>query len=481
MRLAVSACFLIALVFPTLAAGQVVSADEQERLDRIEAALQEAEEAMKTTGEYVIVESPFSELETACVEFKIADACFLAGEAWFDGHEDVTPDIVQAVNLWRAGCAFGSADSCYRSGSLIAQGRAEAKFRSDGALIVNLKGADDLLALACEGGVLPACRLRGDINLSPGAVLAEGATWDFEGDLIGGRQAFELGCRAEGSAATEDLPRDEVCCTRLATMYERGRGGVRRDRALAQLYWDLACDAAGPEDTGSCAEAERLRGAEVTPSGDSTGRVSVQPRRDRPDTARFSDPRAGALGETSESHFRRWEFEIGVGARVRYTADQSMALFKLRAGTTVWFNVVGITAETAFSTDRFAGVQRRLYTRFQHALGLKFGVPIQFKNPWGATMFFGWGVGGTVGSVKFHPAGYVFAYGARQHVQLALGTSQSSGPRQWGALRIEQQQTWHVAGGPAPDHSTQFVLLTGFTFGGKGPDWRPGVHEQKKP
>lgn len=472
--------FALALLIPSSARAQEFTGDESDRQERIDAALVAAEEALKgLPDDYEVIESPFAELELACIEGRVGDACYLAGESWYSGRGIDAPNIVQAVNLWQAGCSFGNTDSCWLAGHLIAQGKADATFREDGVLIVDLRGADKLLTLACAGGIFDACLLRGDLNVAPKSVMAEGAIWpDFEPDIIRGRQSYEAACPAEGEAATADLPREEICCSRLARMYEDGRGGVRRDRDLAQLYWDLACDAGGA-DGASCADSERLRDSDPDDPGDPLPRTSVQPQRPRPDTTRFQDPGTGAVGalaDTTESHFRRWEFEGGVGARVRYSGGEAMGLFKIRAGTSVWFNMVGIDLTTAFSTDRFAGVSARRYTRFQHALSVKFEVPIRFKNPWGALAHFGWGAGGTLGSVKLHPAPFVIAYGAREWVQLQLGTSQSSGPRQWFALRIEQQQTWHRGGGPAPDHSTQFVLIAGFTFGGKSADWNPVRH-----
>ena len=100
----------------------------------------------------------------------------------------------------------------------------------------------------------------------------------------------------------------------------------------------------------------------------------------------------------------------------------------------------------------------------------------RIKVPWGAVMRIGVGSGLTFGSVKYHPAPYVFSFGARQYIQIEIGSGQTSGPRQWGAIRIEQQQTWHKDGGALPEHSTQLVLIAGFPFAGKGPDWTPKQH-----
>ena len=139
-------------------------------------------------------------------------------------------------------------------------------------------------------------------------------------------------------------------------------------------------------------------------------------------------------------------------------------------------NQIGIALETGFMTDKFAAVSRRTYMRFQHALGVKVAVQLPLSLPYDARMHVVAGGGGTLGSLKLHPADFVVAYGFREHVQLVLSTNQQSGPRQWGALRVEQQQTWHRGSGAAPEHSTQVVLVAGFTFGGKAPDWRPKTH-----
>ena len=64
-------------------------------------------------------------------------------------------------------------------------------------------------------------------------------------------------------------------------------------------------------------------------------------------------------------------------------------------------------------------------------------------------------------------------------LQLVIVTLHSQGARQWGAVRFEQQQSWHAQTIDGPEHASQIVLVFGFTFGGWGPTFRQG--EQSRP
>jgi len=444
----------------------------------------EDEPLMTEDGRLIEIEdSPFEALELACIEEQDGAACFKAGQGWFVGEGLEKPNLTQAVNLWQAGCTFGDANSCLGAGTLFKEGRVGIRLgKESGQVSIDLGSAEQLYRRGCEAGLLVACGLAGELLMAPRAHVPVGATFhDFQEDLFSGRQSFEVGCAALSDAAPVWQERDGRSCARLGQMWEEGHG-VRRNRKLATEYWDLAC--AAEDGTGkSCTEAQRIRALPEEAVPDEP-RTSVQPRRPRPKIDRFRDPDVGINGRTSEDHSRRFDLEGGVGARLRYT-DRSavigsdpgtLVLFKMRAGIALWFNVVGIGMETAFSTDKCAAVQFRLITRFQHSLSIKTAIPIPIQLPWNAVMRVGFGGGSTLGSVKYHPAPYVFSYGAREYVQLEIGSGQTSGPRQWWALRVEQQQTWHKGGGPAPEHSTQLVLLAGFTFAGKGPDWTPNQH-----
>jgi hypothetical protein len=419
--------------------------------------------------QFEIEDSPFEELELACVEQGDAGACFEAGNAWSEGRGLDKPNITQAVNLWTAGCSFGHPEACLAAARQYLVGRVGVLLYGK-ELSLDFGEADRLLALACDDGLLEACGLRGDLLMAPKSMLPEGGPklfHDLVDDMLLARQCFEIGC-----PPTPD-PADLRSCSRLAQMYEVGQGGVRRDLPLATRFWDRACEVAVDGST-ACAEARRVREQTPEPATDAP-RVSVQPHRPAPTTHRFEDPTTGIEGQAKGDHFTRFDFELGVGARWTYGPD-SVAGAKLRAGMNLWFNMIGIALETGFMTDKFAAVQYRTYTRFQHALGVKVAVQLPFSLPYRARMHVVAGAGGTLGSLKLHPAPYVFAYGIRQHIQLVLTTNQQRGPRQWGALRVEQQQTWHRDGGAAPEHSTQVVLVAGFTFGGKGADWTPKAH-----
>ena len=424
--------------------------------------------------EYVVEDSPFEELELACIERQESAACFEAGNGWYEGRGLDKPNVTQAVNLWTAGCSFRHSGSCLAAARQYLVGRVGVLLYGK-ELSLDFGEADRLLGYACDEGSLEACGLRGDLNMAPKSMLPEGGPklfHDLAGDLLLANQCFEMAC------PLPDGPADLRSCVRLAQMYEAGQGGARRDLPTAVRFWDRACGLDG-EGSDACAQAQRARELSPEPAEEEP-RVSVQPHRPRPNTHRFEDPTTGVLGQSKNDHFTRFDFELGVGARWTY-GPSSVAGAKLRAGMNLWFNMVGIALETGFMTDKFAAVQYRTYTRFQHALGVKVAVQLPFSLPYRARMQVVAGAGGTLGSLKLHPAPYVFAYGIREHVQLVLSTNQQRGPRQWGALRIEQQQTWHRGGPAAAEHSTQVVLIAGFTFGGKGADWTPKSHAGEAP
>jgi hypothetical protein len=429
----------------------------------------------------IILDSPFEALELECIEERNGESCYAAGQKWFVGEGLERPNVTQAVNLWQAGCTFGHARSCLGAAILFKEGKAGVFILAeDGQVSIDLGSAERYFRLACDFGILEACGLDGELLMAPQKTLPAGATWhDLEEDMFSGRQSFEVGCPALSEEAPVWAKRDARSCARLAQIWEQGFG-VRRLRSLATEYWDLACAAEGNDgEGGSCDEAKRIRALTDGPVEEEEPRKSIQPHRPRPKVDRFRNADIGIVGTTSEDHYRRFELEGGVGARVRYPTPNlgsALATFKMRAGIAIWFNVIGIGLDTAFSTDKFAAVQYRLITRFQHSLILKTAFPLRVKIPWGAVMRLGLGGGLTFGSVKFHPAPYVVTFGSREYIQIEIGSGQTSGARQWGALRLEQQQSWYKGGGLIPEHSTSFVLIAGFTFAGKGPDWTPRVH-----
>ena len=430
---------------------------------------------------FEVIESPFDALEVACIEDANAVACWEAGLSWHDGVGLEHPNVTQAANLWLAGCSFGDVRSCKEAGRLYLEGKAGVRLVAGSyKVVIDIEEAERLIRRACFMGDRLSCGIDGDIHMAPKQMVPEDALiLDFQGDQYSGRQAFEEGCPLPGGdefvAATA---LDLRSCTRLGQMYQSGHGGVRRDQQLALRYWDRGCEASGGAGD-ACDSATLLRTNPGAVRDDTENPDSVQFRRDHPDSARFTDPSIGVNVTAGPGrHYYRFDLELGVGARWIYGPSVIGGL-KLRAGAAMWFNVVGISLETAFSTDKFVAVSRRLFARFLHSLGVKFLVPLRIRLPHRAKLMIGWGAGGTIGSVKFPPSTYVLAGGFREHVQIMLTTNQQIGPRQWGALRFEQQQTWHVGGGPTPEHSSQVVLIAGFTFGGKGPDWTPNKHDQR--
>lgn len=416
----------------------------------------------------VIVESPFEALELACVERRAAEACFQAGEAWMRGGDGQNPNATQAVGLWTAGCSFGHGGACLSAGRLYLAGRVGILLYGGDASL-DFGEADRLLGLGCDLGQPAACGLRGDLNMAPQAMLPEGGATRFHGfeeDLLLARQSFEFGCPPAPAHA------DLRACSRLGEMYAVGQGGVRRDVTVALLYLDRACEA-GAGEGEPCQQARDLR-AQAPVSEGEPPRTSVQPHRPRPDTSRFEDPATGVSGTGTGSHRTRIDLEAGLGGRWTW-GQQAIGGLKLRAGLDLWFNVLGVALESGFFTHRPASASDLRCLRVQHSLSIKAAFDLPVDLPYQARMQVVVGAGGTLGSLRLGSEPFVLAWGARQVVQVVLITNQQTGPRQWGAVRVEQQQTLHRGGGSTPEHSTQVVLVLGFTFGGRGPDWTPGV------
>jgi hypothetical protein len=57
-----------------------------------------------------------------------------------------------------------------------------------------------------------------------------------------------------------------------------------------------------------------------------------------------------------------------------------------------------------------------------------------------------------------------------ERIELRLSSPQRQGPRQWGGIRFEQQQSWIQYTHGGVEHASQFMAVFGFTFGGVGPE-----------
>ena len=432
-------------------------------------------------GENVEIEdSPFEDLELACIESGDGRSCHQAAVYWHEGRGISKPNPRQAYNLYIAGCSFGYAPSCLGAATMIV--RAQAGFfilRPEGILSLDFGEAARLAGAACSLGYLAGCGLHGDLMMDPDGQLPNDATIhrNIKHDALAARQSYRDGCpepRDDDDLAPTD--RDARSCGRLAQMHEEGIAGLSKDWDRAVLYYQLACEASGGvEEFCDRADLMEAEGPEVTPE---RPRTSIQPRRPKPNVERFrTDPQTRIEKHETEhrqdSHARRFELELGIGARWTY-GNTALAGMKLRFGANIWFNVLGFSIDGGFTTDKFAHVAGRTYLRFQQGFGPMVVIPIRHRLPYPIALRIVFGGGATVGALKRGPsASYILGYGARQRIQVEAGTNQKTGARQFGALRFEQQQTWYTDQGDAVEHSTQVVFLAGFTFGGRGGDWTP--------
>ena len=428
----------------------------------------------------VIEDSPFEELEVACVEGLKGEACFEAALGWHEGLRGTRPNPSQAYHLYKAGCGFGYAPACTAAATMIL--RAQAGFlilRPNGTLSLDFGEAARLTGLACTMGTLTACGRYGDLMIDPDAQLPnEGTTHhDIRRDPLAARQAYMDGCPLPSDRDLGAVERDPRSCKRLGQFYEEGIAGLPKSPKNAATYYQLGCDTGDAPDL--CVKADLLEADEME-RDESPGktkkahRSSIQPQRPRPDVSRFRDtPDAVTYASGQEAHHRRFDVTLGLGARWTYD-EEAVTGMKLRIGAVIWFNMLGIAIDSGFTTDKFMRIYDRTYLRFQQGLGAQLAIPLPDNLPQPIDFRLVLGVGGTLGTLKRGQAGdFLLSYGLRERVQLELGTSRRGGARQWGAIRFEQQQTWYADTGSRQEHSSQVVLIAGFSFGGLDADWTP--------
>jgi TPR repeat protein len=444
--------------------------------------------------------SPFEELEVRCVEEH-------DGAAWHGGRDGTQPSMQQAESLFLAGCSFGHTGACMAVGRMYLQIEAGMMLLlPDGQVSLDLGSALAAFRRACELGEKRGCGYWGDIALEPRMMLPrpEATFRGTEQDEIQAVQAYALGCAESSEEA------DARSCARLAELHEAGRAGLRRNPARSAALLERAC--VQGHDTASCERAQALRaemaagagaggeagtaaagGGAGTAAGAGAGaaveaqvgaqpgpgpRRSVQPRRPRPDVQRFEDPSIGIVGSKPPSPLRV-EFEAGIGARWTYGYG-SFGGLKLRVGVNLWAFLFGIGLDTAFTTDAFFQEEIRTYARYLHSLSGKFAIPLTDRLPIPARMVLVVGGGAALGSLRLDQGGFVTTWGARELLELVLCTNQESGPRQWGAVRVEEQQSFWAARGGVPEHSTQVMVVVGFTAGGWGPRWTNRPRETER-
>jgi len=434
-----------------------------------------------------IEDSPFESLEVACIEARLGAACFEAAAGWHKGRGLTRPNPLQAFNLYKAGCGFGYAPACTAAAIMILQAQAwDFILKPDGTLSLDFGEAARLAGMACTLGDSASCGLYGDLMIDPDSQLPNDATThhNIRHDPLAARQAYMDGCPLPEEQSVPPVQRSALCCGRLAQLFEEGAAGLRKSPENAVIYYRLGCQT--DPNSEMCIRADLLeadaienetpskKGVKKTPQRTNNQRSSIQPRRPAPDISRFRDtPDAVTSSSGQQSHHRRFDLTLGLGGR--WTYDESpITGMKLRVGGVIWFNMIGISIDVGFITDRFARIYDRNYLRFQSGVGPQVAFPIPDNLPYPIDFRVVLGVGGTVGALKRGGEGdFLLGYGARQRVQLEVGTSRQGGPRQWGALRFEQQQTFYADQGDVVEHSSQVVLIAGFSFGGLDADWTP--------
>jgi TPR repeat protein len=431
----------------------------------------------------VIIDSPFEALELACIDEFNGRACFGAAQGWHEGRGIPRPDPGQAYHLYKAGCGFEYPPACTAAATMVL--RAQAGFliiRPTGILSLDFGEAARLVGIACTLGDAAACGLYGDIMIDPDGQLPNEATIhrNIRQDPLAARQAYMDGCPLPNQRDLGSVARDVRSCSRLAQLYEQGRAGLRKSSEFVLTYYRLGCEAPGGSELCVLAdllEADGLERDEQPTNERVRRRTTIQPRRPAPDTSRFRDSPDALIDHTGQdAHHRRFDLTLGLGGRWTYGSEQISGM-KLRLGGVAWFNMVGIAFDTGFTTDRFARIYDRTYLRFQQGLGPQLALPIPDRLVQPIDFRLVLGAGGTLGTVKRGQQGdFLLSYGLRQRIQLEIGTSRRAGARQWGALRFEQQQTWYTDTAATVEHSSQVVLVAGFTFGGLDVDWTPNVN-----
>lgn len=464
--------------------------------------------------EPLILDSPFEALETACVVERKADACLRAGLAWKHGTGLERPDNQQAANLFDAGCLFGSKSACVLLGRMyLAMETGMAFELPAGTVTLDFGAAAETFRRGCALGSLQSCGLWGDLYMEPRALLPrpEAKAVGIKVDMIQAIQAWTDGCNETKAPSLSDIAvpgkdpqADGRSCLRLAQLTEIGRAGVRKNLVRSAHYYRRACYATGKSEY--CDTADQVlagehqpdtgRRSSVSPRADAPSdedlvaettaperqavgseRRSVQPHRPTPRVGRFTDDRTGLINPVKAKPIR-FDVEFGLGARWLYS-EPSYAAIKWRIGINVWFGLLGVSLEGGFHNDSFLQPAEREYLRMMQSLSLKLAIPLPIQ----AEKFYGelylvLGGGATLGALELDQGGFIPTYGARELIQLVVVTHAQRGPRQWGAVRFEQQQSLHALSEDIAEHSSQIILLFGFTFGGPGPSL--GIKKVKK-
>ncbi|MCO4773373.1 MAG: sel1 repeat family protein [Deltaproteobacteria bacterium] len=443
----------------------------------------------KDDGTLIIaVESPIEELEGPCAEGD-GDKCYEAGMLWYRGQvpgQDGRPNYNRAANLLQAACAFRNVDGCMAVARMYLDMQTGMRLIApEGTPSVDLGGAAEALRFACEAGRFDACGLMGDIYVNPASKVAEGALFhNIKQDFFYAAQSYQGGCNADDYPDPRDVRPDGSVdarsCARLGELHEQG-AGVMLSPKLAAEHYERACRAGL---TAICEKADGIKQAIADGTYVSPGERVRQEREDpgsrgdghlasiKPDTERFKDDSLGIEDRKKEDGVRL-DIVGMLGSRWFYGPPRTLGGIKWKGGFTVWVKLIGFGLETGFNTDRLFLVDERYFARYAHAFMVKGTFPIPIRLPIPAVVGLGIGAGPTIGHQRWQDTPFWLVYGAREYVQVWISTAQRRGPRQWGAFRFEQQQTW-LTNDSRLEHSSQILFLFGFTFGGVAPEYPRG-------
>ena len=437
------------------------------------------------------VESPLEHLEAPCAEGDGAK-CLEAGLAWHTGQiPDGSPaNHPKAVNFFQAACAFGVVEGCLRAAKMYLD-------REAGVLVImpagtaeaDLGAAAEQLKFACDLGHVASCGRMGDIYVNPTGAM-EGAFRGVEQDYFYAAQAYGFGCNEryvpDAADVRPDGRVDARSCARLGELHERG-AGVMRNGKLALNYYDRACRAGA---AAWCAKADAIKQALADGTWTHPDQATREDRPDpgrrgdghlgsiRPDTERFEDPALGIDDRKREAGVRL-DFAGMIGSRWFYGPPRTLGGINFKAGLTVWAKLIGFGLESGFNTDRLFVPSGRYYARYTHAFVVKGIFPLPVKLPLPAMLALGVGAGPLFGHQRFEEVPFFPFVGAREHIQIVISSPQRRGARQWGAFRVEQQQTW-LGAVQRLEHSTQIMFLFGFTAGGVAPEYPNGKGRVKE-
>ncbi len=429
--------------------------------------------------------SPLEHLEAPCAEGDGAK-CLEAGNAWYTGAGVDKPNHPLAVNLYQAACAYKVVDGCLQAARMYLELEAGMQLvMPEGTPSADLDAATGQLRFACELGNLAACGRMGDLFVNPDGALPPGTQHrGIDQDYFYAAQAYQSGCNERNVPNASDVRPDGKVdarsCARLGELHERG-AGVMRSADLAATFYDRACRAGA---AAWCDKADAVRkavaeGTWVHPDQQARAEHREQGSRGsghlgsiEPDTQRFEDPDLG-IGDRKKEAGVRFDLVGMIGSRWFYGPPRTLGGVNFKAGMTLWVKLIGFSFETGFNTDRLFFPSGRYYARYTHALVVKGIFPLPIKMPIPAVLALSVGAGPLLGHQRLPDVPFFLIYGAREHIQIVISSPQRRGPRQWGAFRVEQQQTW-LSVEQRTEHSSQIMFLFGFTFGGVAPEYPRG-------